>query len=177
MNETKVELETGTDGTSQLRVQLGEEEGEDVLIEIPRRDELAWSTILFIVQVGLYTYRRCRARAVPKTLYQLLKRLDMTFLEGVADQYYKGEPSQYKYSLESWVKFLLLCALFGQKQNAMLDFLRNPAHRSWLRLVGWEEVPALARVSEFKTRCGKDTLSWALCRLRDQVYTVSGTGG
>ncbi len=171
MSETKVELETGTDGTSQLRVQLGEEEGEEVLIEIPRKDELAWSTILFIVQVGLYTCRRCRA--VPKTLYQLLKRLDMNLLEDVADQYYKVEPSQYKYSLESWVKFLFLCALFSQKQNDMLAFLRNPAHRSWLRLVGWEKVPAPARVSEFKTRCGKDTLSWALCQLRNQVYSVA----
>ncbi|MCP4932792.1 MAG: transposase [bacterium] len=171
MSETKVELETGTDGTSQLRVLLGEEEGEDVLIEIPSKDELAWSTILFIVQVGLYTCRR--SRSVPKTLYQLLKRLDMNFLEDVAGQYYKVEPSRHEYSLESWVKFLFLCALFSRKQDDMLDFLRNPAHRSWLRLVGWKKVPAPPRVSEFKTRFGKDTLSWALCRLRDQVYTVA----
>jgi len=171
MGETKVELETGIDEPSQLRVPLGEEEGEDVLIEIPRGDELVWSTILFIVQVGLYKCRRCRA--VPKTLYQLLKRLDLSFLEDVTDDYYTVARSRYEYSLESWVTFLFLCALFGQPQEEMLDFLRNPAHRSWLRLVGWKKVPAPSRVSEFKTRFGKDTLSWALCQLRDQVYIVA----
>ncbi len=171
MSDTQVELETGTDGISQLRVQLGEKEGEEVLIAIPRGDELVWSTILFLVQVGLYQCRRCRA--VPKTLYQLLKGLDLSFLEEVADQYYKVERYRYEYSLESWVKFLFLCALFDQTQEAMCAFLSNPAHRSWLRLVGWEKVPALSRVSEFKTRCGKETLSWALCQLRDQVYTVA----
>ncbi len=171
MSKPKVELETGTAGTPQLRVQLGEEEGEEILIEIPHGDELVWSTILYIIQVGMYRFRRCRA--VPKTLYQLLKRLDVNFLEDVADQYYTLEPSRYNYSLESWVTFLFLCALFSQKQEDMLDFLSNPAHRSWLRLVGWEKVPAPSRVSEFKARFGKDTLSWAFCRLRDQLYTVT----
>jgi len=171
MSDTKVELETEQGGTSQLRVQLGEEEGEEVLIEIPRGDELVWSTILFIVQVGLYQFRKCQG--VPKTLYQLLKRLDLSFVEEVADQYYKVKRSRYKYSLESWVKFLFLCALFGQAQEEMLDFLGNPAHRSWLRLVGWEKVPAPSRVSEFKKRFGKETLSWALCQLRDQVYQLA----
>jgi len=172
MNETKkVELETGTDGTPQLRVPLGEGEGEDVLIEIPCGDELVWSTILFIVQVGLYQGRRCRA--VPKTLYQLLKGLDLSCLEAVAGHYYKVDLSRYTYSLESWATFLFLCALFGQKQEEMLDFLKNPAHRSWLRLIGWEKVPASSRVSEFKTRFGEESLSWVLCRLRDQVYELA----
>ncbi len=171
MSKPKVELETGTAGTPQLRVQLGEEAGEEILREIPHGDELVWSTILYSVQVGIYRVRRCRA--VPKTLYQLLKRLDVNFLEDVADQYDTLEPSRYNDSLESWVTFLFLCALFSQTQEDMLDLLSTPAHRSWLRLVGWEKVPAPSRVSEFKARCGNDTLSWACCRLRDQLYTVT----
>jgi len=169
MSETQIDVETGADGSSQVRVQLGEETGEDVLIDIPRGDELVWSTIVFIVQVGLYQWRRCRS--VPNTLYQLLKGLDMSFLAEVEDDYYTVHRSRYTYSLESWVKFLLLCALFGQTQDVMLDFLKNPAHRSWLRLVGWTKVPAPSRVSDFKRRFGKKALSWALCRLRDQLYT------
>ncbi len=171
MSEPKVEQEKGADRTRQLGVQLGEEEGEEVQIEIPRGEELVWSTILFIVQVGLYQFRRCGG--VPKTLYQLLKRLDMSFLEEVEDQYYKVERSRYEYSLESWVKFLFLCALFGQTQEEMLDFLRNPAHCQWLHLVGWKKVPAPSRVSEFKKRFGQETLTWALCQLRDQVYKLA----
>ncbi|MCP4455239.1 MAG: hypothetical protein GY809_27580, partial [Planctomycetes bacterium] len=59
--------------------------------------------------------------------------------------------------------------LFGQKPEEMLDFLSNPAHRNWLRLIGWENVPASSRVSEFKARFGEESLSWVVCRLRDQV--------
>ncbi len=98
MSETKVELETGADGTSQLRVQLGEEQGEEVLIEVPCGDELVWSTIMFIVQVGLYQWRRCRS--VPNTLYELLKGLDMSFLADVEDEYYMVNRSRYTYKLE-----------------------------------------------------------------------------
>ena len=171
MREPKAEQERETDGPSQLRVRLGEEEGEEVQIEIPRGKELVWSTILFMVQVGLYQFRRCRA--VPKTLYQLLKRMDMSFLEEVEEEYYKVERWRYEYSLESWVKFLFLCALFGQTQEEMLDFLRNPAHRQWLHLVGWKKVPASSRVSEFKKRFGTERLSWALRQLRDQLYKLA----
>ena len=168
MSELKVELETGTEGGSQLRLELGEKEGEEILIDIPQGDELVWSTILYVVQVGLYQFRK--SRGVPKTLYQLLKKLDMSFLEEVAAQYYQVDPSQYKYSLESWVKFLFLCALFGQTQEEMLKFLSKRGHRQWLKLVGWEKVPQPPRVSEFKKRLGKEGLSWALSQLRDQVY-------
>ncbi len=172
MSGAKAELEKKEEGRAQLRVQLGEEEGEEVLIEIPRGDELVWSTILFVVQLGLYQFRRCKA--VPKTLYQLLKRLNLSYLEEVAEQYYRVERSEYKYSLESWVKFLFLCALFGQTQKEMLKFLGNPGHRQWLHLVGWEKVPAESRVSEFKKRLGTETLCWALCQLRDQAYKLAG---
>jgi hypothetical protein len=172
MSELKVELETGPKGGSQLRLELGEEEGEEILIDIPQGEELVWSTILFIVQVGLYQFRK--SRGVPKTLYQLIKRLDMSFLAEMAGQYYKVDPSQYEYSLESWVKFLFLCALFGQAQAEMLDFLRKAGHRQWLRVVGWKKVPQPPRVSEFKKRLGKEGLWWALCQLRDQVYHLAG---
>ncbi len=172
MSELKAELKTGADGGSELRIQLGEEEEEEVLIRIPKGDELVWSIILYLVQAGLYLNRR--SRGIPRTLYQLLKRLDLSFLEEVAGQYYKSESSRYEYSLESWVRFLFLCALFGQTQKGMLEFLAKPGHRAWLRLIGWETVPSASRVSEFKGKFGSEKVSWALRQLRDQVYKLAG---
>lgn len=137
-------------------------------IELPKEEHLVWSIILFIAEVGLYHNRR--RQNAPKTFLQLLKRLDLSFLDAVSDNYYRRDRQNYTYKLESWVLFLFLCSFFDMKQKDFLIFLSNPAHRAWLYLLGWSRVPDAARVSEFKKRFGPEQLAWAFCHLRDQVY-------
>jgi len=164
------DFDSRQDGSSQLHVDLGDDDQQEVLIDIPHGQLLIWSVILFIAQAGLY-WNHKRGHG-PKTLLQLIKQLDLSFLVAVEHTYYVVARSRYTYTLESWVKFLFLCNLFDMQQEAMLDFLRNPAHRAWLRVVGWKTVPSPSRVSEFKKRVHAEILMWAFCLLRDQIYQI-----
>ena len=156
------------EGSSPVEMMVGETEQKVVLIDLPHGPRLVWSVILFIAQVGLY-WNRKRGRG-PRTLLQLIRGLDLRFLDAVAHTYYQVDASRYTYTLESWVKFLFVGKLFDLDQEALLDFLKNPAHRAWQRVIGWTEVPSPSRVSEFKQRVHPAILPWALAVLRDQVY-------
>ena len=81
------EIETNQNGKSEVEIQLDEGTENNLWIELPKKGLLIWSVILFIAQVGLYKNRR-RPDA-PKSYLQLLKRLDLSFLEEVADDYYQ----------------------------------------------------------------------------------------
>lgn len=156
-------------GASQLEVTVGDEKDEKKMwVNIPHKGQLIWSVILFIAEVGVHW--NCKRKHGPKNLYQLVKGLDLSFLKAVEHTYYRVEQWQYTYSLESWVKFLFLCNLFDKGQKELLEFLRNPAHCQWLRIIGWESVPSPSRVSEFKKNVHPAILPWAFCLLRDQIY-------
>ncbi len=175
-----LQIEKGEDGSAQLEVQFdqaGQSDQADqadqadqskLWIELPKEEHLVWSIILFIAEVGLYHNRR--RQNAPKTFLQLLKRLDLSFLHAYADNYYRTNPQNYIYKLESWVLFLFLCSFFDMTQKEFLTFLTNPAHRAWLYLLGWSRVPDAARVSEFKKRFGQEQLASAFCQLRNQIY-------
>ncbi len=102
-----LQIEKGENGTTQVEVQFDQSDQADqadqtdqtdqnkLWIELPKQDDLVWSIILFMAEVGLYHNRR--RKNAPKTFLQLLKKLDLSFLDALSDHYYRKNAQNYIY--------------------------------------------------------------------------------